>query len=320
MGQEVVIRELEGAIPVFEALGDKAGLARAHGVAGALRYWRGDLTPAIENLERAARYSREIDDRSQEAESLQYVIMAMLLGPTPVEEARARLEEFWPRAQSNRALELHLLRLLAHLEAMRGQFGAARRLVVQAKALAEDLGLEITLALMARQAGSVELLAGDAAAAEHELRPACEALERMGDLGHLSSLGPMLADALVVQGRDEEALLLTERWNPERLTVPEDADAQIRWRSVRAKVLARTREVEEAERLAREATARAARTDYLDLRAQATADLAGVLRLAGRPEESAAALDEAIRLYEHKGNVVAAGRLRGLLAEPSIEV
>ena len=31
-----------------------------------------------------------------------------------------------------------------------------------------------------------------------------------------------------------------------------------------------------------------------------------MLRLAGRPEESASALEEAIRLYEAKGNVVAA--------------
>jgi hypothetical protein len=30
--------------------------------------------------------------------------------------------------------------------------------------------------------------------------------------------------------------------------------------------------------------------------------------------------EEAIRLYEDKGNVVEAGRLRGLLAEPPIEV
>jgi hypothetical protein len=44
-----------------------------------------------------------------------------------------------------------------------------------------------------------------------------------------------------------------------------------------------------------------------------------VLRLAGRPKEAAAAVREAIRLYEQKGNIVAAGRLRGLLAErPSV--
>ena len=102
--------------------------------------------------------------------------------------------------------------------------------------------------------------------------------------------------------------------------MPEDADAQVHWRRVRAKVLARRGELDEAERLGREAVAIASATDVLELRAQALADLGEVLRLAGRPQESRAALEEAIRLYEEKGNVVGAGRLRGLLAEPPIEV
>jgi hypothetical protein len=62
------------------------------------------------------------------------------------------------------------------------------------------------------------------------------------------------------------------------------------------------------------------RTDYLDLRGQARADLAEVLELAGVPKESASARQEAIRLYEEKGNVAAAGNLRGLIGEPAVEV
>jgi tetratricopeptide (TPR) repeat protein len=136
----------------------------------------------------------------------------------------------------------------------------------------------------------------------------------MGDLGHLASVAPWLLDALFVQGRDDEALRLTDRWTPERLTVPDDADGQISLRRVRAKLLARRGEVEEAERLAREAVSIAARTDFLDPHAQAFADLATVLRLAGRPEESAAAAKEAIRLYEEKGNIAAAAALAATMS------
>jgi hypothetical protein len=68
----------------------------------------------------------------------------------------------------------------------------------------------------------------------------------------------------------------------------------------------------EAERLAREATAIAGRTDYLNVHAQAVASLAEVHRAAGRAEEATAALREAIRLYERKGNVAAARSARGL--------
>ena len=88
---------------------------------------------------------------------------------------------------------------------------------------------------------------------------------------------------------------------------------------MRAKLLARAGELDEAVRLGSQAVALAERTDYLDVHAQAIADLAEVLRLADRPEESGAALEQAIRLYEQKGNVAAARRLRGLLVEPPPE-
>jgi class 3 adenylate cyclase/tetratricopeptide (TPR) repeat protein len=320
MSDEEVAQDLEGAINVFEEVGDEAGLARALSLAGMLRYWRGEAAAAIADLEQAASYARRVDDRAQEAESLQYMLMATLWGPTPVDEALERLEEIRARAEANRRLEVTLLRTRAQLEAMQGRFDAARDLIGRAKGLAEELGLEIILAAgVAHQAGYVELLAGDAAAAERALRPACEALERMGDWGHFATVAPKLADALFVQGGDDdEALRLTEL--AEQSATPGVADEDIGWRRVRAKLLARQGDIDEAERLAREATTRAALTDLLDDRAQAVADLAEVLRLGGRPKESATALEEAIHLYEQKGNVIATETLRALLAEPPIEI
>jgi len=305
-----VERRVEEAIPVFRELGDEAGLARALGVAGTLRLWRGEAALAIEDLERAARSARDAGDRAQEADSLEYVLVAMVWGPTPVEEAMQRVKELRPRAQGNRRLLVDLLRVQGQLEAMQGRFVAGRDLIAQARALGEEVGLELTLASgVAFQAGYVELLAGDAVAAERELRPACDAMERMGSWGTLASVAPWLVDALLVQGRDQEALRLAERWSAARLAPPEDADAQAGWRRVRAKLLARKGELDEAERIGREATAIASATDFLDLRAQANADFAEVLRLAGRPEESAAAVQEAIRLHEEKGNIAAAALL-----------
>jgi class 3 adenylate cyclase/tetratricopeptide (TPR) repeat protein len=318
LGQEEVWPELEEAIPFFENAGDEAGLARALGLAGALRFWRGEAAAAIADHELAARHARSAGEWTQEVESLQFILMAMLLGPTPVNEALARIEKLSPRAETSRALQVHVLRVRSQLEAMQGRIATARELYQQAQTVAEELGLELTLARIALQSSAVEMLEGDAVAAERELRPAYESLERMGNWGHLTSVAPRLADAVLAQGRGQEALGLTEV--TERFSVPEDVDAQIGWRRVRAKVLAGRREVTEAELLAREATALAARTDYLDDHAQATADLAEVLRVAGRSEEATAVAREAIRLYEQKGNVVAAGTLRAQLAEPTIEV
>jgi predicted ATPase len=313
LSDEEVRRELEGVIPVLERLGDEASLARALSLAGMLSFWRGETAAAVADLERAAGFARQAGDRPQEAESLQYLLMAILWGPTTVDEALERVEEIRAGAGPNERLEVTLLRTDAQLQAMRGRFETARDLLTAAKALADELGLKIILAAgVAQQAGYIELLSGDAAAAERVLRPACETLEQMGDWGHYATLAPRLADALFMQGgADEEALRLTEV--AERSATPGVADEDVGWRRVRAKLLARKGDREEAERFARQATALAAMTDLLDDRAQTLADLAEVLRLGGRPEESTAALEEALRLYEQKGNVVATARLRAVL-------
>ena len=51
----------------------------------------------------------------------------------------------------------------------------------------------------------------------------------------------------------------------------------------------------------------------------AVSDLGEVLRLAGRLQEAAATSAEALRLFEQKGDIASATRLRALLADQQIE-
>jgi hypothetical protein len=95
--------------------------------------------------------------------------------------------------------------------------------------------------------------------------------------------------------------------------VPEDVDAQVAWRRVRAMTLARLGQLDEAELLARTAIETAEATDYTDLHASALAALGDVFRLAGRRKESTAALEHAATLFEAKRNLVATQRIRTLL-------
>jgi class 3 adenylate cyclase/predicted ATPase len=306
-----VRKELEAASRVFEQLGDEAGLGRALSVGGMLRLWRGDAAGAVEELERAARIAREAGDRAQEIQNLQFVLIAVLSGPMPVEPALELVDDIRNRADGARRLEMSALRAHAHLEAMRGNFDTARSEIAEAIALGEELGLDSAPGVL-RSAGEIELLAGDPVAAERPLRVACDALERRGDWGHYASVAPSLADALSGQGREDEAEPLIElaaRW-----TLADDADAQRSQLRVRANLLAHRGELEEAERLAREATERGARTDYLHDHAVALMDLARVLELAGNREQAAAALEEALALHERKGSVVMAERARERLA------
>ena len=277
-------------------------------MSGKLRFWRGEAAAAIRDLGRAASLARQAGELAQEVDSLQALLMALVFGPMPVAQAIVRVEALQSTQQRSRPLRVYLLRTRAHLEAMQGSFVTARENIAQAKELSEELGLELTLARIAHHSGPIELLAGDAAAAERELRLAYEALKRMESWGNVASILPPLVDALLAQGRDEDALQLADL--AAQKSVPEDIDVQVGWRRVRAKALARHGDLDQAQRLAREAIAIADLTDYLELRAQARTDLADVLDLANRPNESASTLQEALCLLERKGILVAAASLR----------
>jgi tetratricopeptide (TPR) repeat protein len=247
-------------------------------------------------------------------ETLGFVLLVAFNGLMPIKAVLKRVDEVARRASGSSKLDVAVLRFRAELEAMQGDIETARRLIAEARALARELGLTTTLAsAIAHSAGEIELLAGDPAAAEREFRPGCEALEQIGDWGHFATLVPYLADALLQQSRGEDAaqmIDLAARW-----ALEDDADAQIGWRRVRARLLAQQGDLADAEVLAREAAERAARTDYLNVRGRTLGDLGEVLALAGRPDEAADALEQAVALYERKGNVVMAERTRTRLAE-----
>ena len=122
-----------------------------------------------------------------------------------------------------------------------------------------------------------------------------------------------MAGALYELGRLAEADAWVDR--AVELGASEDAFTQIVWRQVKAKLLARAGELREAEQLAREAVAISEDTDFLNGQADANADLAEVLELAGRRDGAATALERALALYKRKGNTVSAQRTRAKLTE-----
>jgi hypothetical protein len=80
-------------------------------------------------------------------------------------------------------------------------------------------------------------------------------------------------------------------------------------------VLARRGSIQEAERLAGAAVELAEQTDSLKGHGDTLMDLAEVLGLAGRSQEAAEAIHEALKLYDQKGNLVLAAKARSLLSE-----
>jgi tetratricopeptide (TPR) repeat protein len=185
------------------------------------------------------------------------------------------------------------LKGLAGLRTMIGDFEAARTLMARHRAIMEEIGRKLMLGGSAQMAGYVEMLAGDRA--------------------YLPAVAAMLASALEAQGRHAEAERYVE--TASSMAADGDIDTQFRLRVIRAQLLLAQGRADEAERLVRGAVALAADTDELDLQAEGEVVLAEALRTVGRLDEAAAALDEALRRYEEKGDLVSAGRVRATLAE-----
>ena len=113
-------------------------------------------------------------------------------------------------------------------------------------------------------------------------------------------MAAILANVLVERGDLEEAARYAEL--AERLADADDTWSQAAWRTARAGVLVRRGELADADRLATEAVELVRSGDDLALRAE-TLVTAGAIRAAtGHERDAAEWLDEALAIYEAKGD------------------
>jgi tetratricopeptide (TPR) repeat protein len=173
--------------------------------------------------------------------------------------------------------------------------------------------LHLLGSLLSHHAGPAELLAGDASLAAEMGRAGYEMLTARGDRGFASTSAVNVARALLELGRDDEA----EEWarTGQGMTTEDDFATQGPARGVLALVSARRGDFETAELLAREAVRTMDQTDQLAQVADAHADLADVLQLAGQSEGARSEFERALELYERKGHLVGAESMRARLAE-----
>jgi hypothetical protein len=231
----------------------------------------------------------------------------------------ARARDLLAQDGLGRADEADVLDYMAPLLAIRGEFEAARASVRRAHVFWREAGVLAPDAPdWLAEASVVELVAGDWEAAERALRIQCEHGERPGREPVLATAAAMLSHCLYEQGQDDEAA----RWaaRSEQHAPVHDPNAQVLWRSARAKLLARGGSHEHAEALACDAVARSERTDGIWGQADAYMDLAEVLAFARRPAERAVVVATALELYERKEHLVGAERARRLLADLRVDL
>jgi class 3 adenylate cyclase/tetratricopeptide (TPR) repeat protein len=300
----------ERAIAVFEEHGDELGLARAWRLVAQAHYLDRHLRACVEASEHALEHARRAADRFEEREIVEWLVVALFLGPVPADEAAGRCERLLEESGGDPALEVQILGALAVLTAMQRRVDEVHEFISRGQQAVDKLGEWVWLFSYHR--AQVALWQGNPAAAEAALRPPYEALKKIGEKSHFSAMVQYLAIAVYAQGRYEEAEQLIREC--EEAARPNDVAAQIMLRATRAKLLARRGEFQAAERLASEAVAFAEESDFLLDRGDALMDLAEVLELAGAHEPAAAAVREAIGLFERKGNVVLADQGRARLA------
>jgi predicted ATPase/class 3 adenylate cyclase len=299
---------VEEILRVLEAAGEAAGVARASGVLAMVEMYD-SFEGAGRALLRAADNARRAGDRRQETLYLSQAGTPWVYGPGTVAEGIVRCEEILEAVRGARSAEGNALANLGMLKAMLGEFDLGRELVAEGCKMLADLGRMVDATeLRGERMGTLEMLRGDAAAAEREVREAVEFLRQSGDLIYLTSQEAELARALWAQGRFEEAEQLSR--SSQAHAGPEDLMAQAQWRQTRALVLASAGKRVEAEQLARAATEVLAHTDFIWMKALGSETLGTVLELCGDPPGAIGAFREALDAWERKGNVVSAELLQ----------
>jgi class 3 adenylate cyclase len=289
------------ALPLLEQAEDHAGLVHVwdvlgYGVANArTRY--DDWVRAVEEALRHARLA------GRPSSSSGFLGVALAHGPRPADEALATFERFDERPVPWSGL------CRAWFLAMLGRFDEAWPLAEESSArLREQRGNWLGDWIVAE----IAILAGDHELASRLLKEVCDWQEARGHVGHLSTYAPALGRQLCTLGRYEEAEEMARRGHA--VAEEHDIGAQAFWRQVQARVSASRRQHAEAYRLAREAVEMLEQTDGLQAQGDALCDLAEVLDAAGRHDEAAAALHQALERYDRKRLSPLAARLRDQLA------
>jgi class 3 adenylate cyclase/tetratricopeptide (TPR) repeat protein len=298
------------AIPFFEELGDDLGSYYARRGLASVHWTQGRSGDSIAELEKAIIHMRRARV-PQDGFILHWLGGALLWGQTPAADGVRRCDELLIEAAGSRFAQGSILTVQAALLAMNDRADEARATAARARAILSDLGGLVATTAIGSRIGLMNEVLGELDAAAEIMRPSVETLFRHGEKSFVSTLSAQMARVLALLGRLDEAEDFAIRG---REAAPaDDWASQICWREALALVSAFRGDLAEGERLARDAVAMTEGVDYLSQMADAWTDLGSVLELAGRKEEAAEALRQALSLHEDKGNLVSAARTREAL-------
>jgi ATP/maltotriose-dependent transcriptional regulator MalT len=300
------------AIPLFEAAGDHTGLTTAWRLRNLAHVTALEYDAGYEAAERIITHAGAAGDMRQRRRGALAYALSAVNGPAPVSEGIPRCEELIETVEGDRRSHAVIELCLCQLLALDGQIERARETYADANRMLEELGRSVLSASTSTDTAPVEMLAGDLATAEDQLRRDYAELEALGEAYLRSTVAGMLARVLVLRGAVDEADAIATEVS--RIASPDDVDAQVRWRSALGRCRSLQERHDDALALLTDAVAMTDGVTAPLLRAQALTDRAVVLAAAGRTAEADANFMSAIGLYEAKGSRVAADAVRVLAA------
>jgi len=317
------VRLMLGAVSESDALGECAvaaatlesaedvdGLADALAVIGKLQFWARDPSHQ-ETLERAAALGRESGNRPAELLAFEWLAITFIDLESPTDVAIERQQELLAAAAGEPRFEAGISAPLGWLYGFAGRFAEARDALARSgRIYSADFSWTLEWAGCAMNAGSIELMAGDPAAAERALRPAVDALFAMGETNYLMGTAYYLASSLCEQGRDGDAEQVVE--SARAAVSPGNDQTEAVFGLVKARLHARRGELDQAERLALDGRACLGGYGSRWL-GEALLTHGEVLELAGKLDEATAVFGEALALYEIRRAAPLAERARTAL-------
>ena len=156
---------------MFEDENDEHGLAKGWSLLGLFHLTKCNFGASEEAWENAAAHAFAAGNHRERLESLSWVPLVVWAGRMPVKAAIGRCKDVLDRAEGDRKAMSAALFSWGNLEAMRGRFGKSRQLITQARSALKEVALTVWSAgPLTEMSALAELWAGDAAAAERELR------------------------------------------------------------------------------------------------------------------------------------------------------